>query len=537
MPRKSSQHEQPIGGFASVELLGSGSFADVYKARDELTNQAVALKVLHGTVRELGRNSTFELETRALGTLSAHPNIVTLYRSQVLPDGRPMLVLELCDQSLYDMVRRSGPLHPQVVVRIGIQVSGALETAHRSGILHRDIKPQNVLVSRYGVAQLADFGVADMRNSSGQEYAVSGLSVLHAPPEVLFDKGATAQSDVYALASSMYELLCGRAPFFMTQDESPAAVRLRVLNDAPPTLNIPDMPPKLWEILRRAMSKEPSERHETALEFALDLRALEKSAGWAETECVVEGVTAMPTPDPERLRTRLTGAVVSGGLAPDLGDLGRGFRTSSPGDEQIEALEPVAPSLDRYFVMDSPSSVAESTTHEVTDPQAVVDAPVPPDPSVPVTFAVEQSTPADEAGSREQGLLPSLFAPLSDADTADAPIEDPTDPVEVAPLRTLSDFPTWSHVNELPQPGGAVVTDPPIGDDDHEEDPHQPAETNADNPAAVPGEVLWGHSPRVGLTGTIELSQTGRLSGSRPQEDESKETARKSRFGRARKRG
>jgi serine/threonine protein kinase len=547
MPRKSAHTEDNFDGFANVELMGSGSFADVYRALDISTNQNVALKVLHATVKELGSDSTFEMETRALGTLSAHPNIVTLYRTSVLRSGRPMLVLELCGGSLADQLNSTGPIHPSLVVKIGIQIAGALESAHRSGILHRDIKPQNILVSRYGAALLADFGVAEMKNASGHEYAVSGLSVLHAPPEILWDKDATARSDVYSLASTMYELLCARSPFFITDSENAAAVRLRVLNQPPPVLSVADMPPKLWDILSRALMKEPSQRHASALEFAHDLRALEILHGWPQTECIVDGVSQLDLPDPTRLKTRLTGSVVNAGVLPGLGNLGRNFGDDSSLDS-IPTLEPISRSQDSMFTIESSlisttavevvaeadsSSLNKSISDDVQTASVLIQA-------ADVSSEIDHSLHDVGADTRQQvGVTTTnepmlgIFSPLSDTyDTQEQ--AEPFIEVEIPRIDEVVAVPTFNLQPINPSATGQSIqrdnTDPIRLSDSSQELPKQDIPV-PDNPSAIPGEVLWGYTPRTGLTGTIELSPKDRQTGSQSK-DESSSRPKRQRFGR-----
>jgi serine/threonine-protein kinase PknK len=597
MSRRTSETNGQFEGFDDVHLIGGGSFADVYRARDTRTNQAVALKVLQATVRELGRDNTFDLEVRALGTLSAHPNIVTLHRAEVLPDGRPMLVLELCEISLADKLAASGPLHPAEAVRTAVQICGALETAHRSGILHRDIKPQNILLSRYGAAQLADFGVAEMKSASGHEYAVSGMTVLHAPPEILWGHEATPSTDVYALASTVYELLSGHSPFFLTHDETPAAVRLRILNQAAPPLSIGDMPPRLWDVLERALSKNPADRHETALDFALDLRAVEQSVGWPVTECLVEGQAEIEPPDTSRLRPRMTGAVITSGSVPSLGGFGKGFGTSGTApaaiSEDIAPLEPIAgrilggathdhdgsPLANPERIPDPLAPAAASPT-VVTPPATdapVVEEPVHHIPTVPEPVTAEIVDPVSTTAVApvehmpERESLLALFRSTG-AEEPSAPVieEEPVEPVPAAatlkatgafPVEPSTPVPPDSPVDTIPvpivgkprfgagsafsgldvaapaEPPSPLVPDPtPSGaslPDTHRRktDAEVPPTEIPDNPSAVPGEVLWGFTPRKGLTGTIQLNSGDRAGGIKSGDDD-KDRGKKKKFGR-----
>src|SRR5205807_6212098 len=140
-----------------------------------------------------------------------HPNIVTVYDSGFTKSGVPYLAMEyLARGSLFDQVKSAGPQRWEEVLGLGVRLAGALETAHRQGVLHRDIKPENVLMSNFGEPKLADFGIAHV--VGGPESGSVQLSVLHAPPEVVEGKAATEASDVYALASTLFTLAWGRPP-------------------------------------------------------------------------------------------------------------------------------------------------------------------------------------------------------------------------------------------------------------------------------------------------------------------------------------
>ena len=148
--RRGQPGELALTGFDSIVALGRGGFSTVYRAREITANRAVALKVLD--VRDAPPHvvDMFRREAQALGALSSHPNIVTLYRVLETDDRRPVLVLELCDRSMIDVLRANGSVHALDAVALGVKVAGALESAHRSQILHRDIKPQNILLTGYG---------------------------------------------------------------------------------------------------------------------------------------------------------------------------------------------------------------------------------------------------------------------------------------------------------------------------------------------------------------------------------------------------
>jgi serine/threonine protein kinase len=286
-------------GYANVAELASGAFATVYRAVELGTGRPVALKVLRVADASPHLVEVFEKELGALALLSNHPNVTTLYGTFSTPDGRPVLVLELCRESLAHRVRQNGALPAGEVVQVGIKIAGALETAHRSGLLHRDMKPQNILVSQFDEPVLADFGVATLQAQAQSTEGVFGFTTLHAPPEALEGLPLSASSDVYGLASSMYQLLVGRGPFSSYEGEAPASVILRILRDPAPRAPGNDVPVALADLMENALAKDPAKRPQSAGAFAQALREIEAFAGWAQTPYVVWGAPQAAAPSAE----------------------------------------------------------------------------------------------------------------------------------------------------------------------------------------------------------------------------------------------
>jgi hypothetical protein len=285
-----------LPGYANISELATGTFATVYRATELGTGRPVALKVLRvaGTSRQMVE--VFNQELEALSLLSNHPNVTTLYRTFITPEGRPVLVLELCKGSLAQRVRQNGPMPPQEVVRVGVKVAGALETAHRVGLLHRDMKPQNILVSEFDEPVLADFGVAALQVAAQSTEGLFGFTTLHAPPEALEGQPLSPAADTYGLASSMYQLLLGHGPFAAFDGEAPASVILRILRDPAPRPPVVGVPIALADLLEDALAKDPARRPQSALAFAEALREVEALGGWPQTPYVVWGP---PTTSPE----------------------------------------------------------------------------------------------------------------------------------------------------------------------------------------------------------------------------------------------
>jgi serine/threonine-protein kinase PknK len=325
--RNGSRGHELFPDFTDVREIGVGSLATVYRGREIGTNRWVALKLLNIHDASPRSIESFERESIALGALSSHPNIVTLYRLFRSPDGRPVIVLELCTGAVSDRLHAGAGVPVGDAVAIGIKIAGALETAHRAGILHRDVKPQNILVTDFGEPALADFGVAMLQSSTQTTAGLFDFTTLHAAPELLEGGGTSAATDVYELASSLYQLIAGRSAFRAYDGEAPASVILRILRDPVRPLSAVDVPTALSDLLVRAMSKQMTDRPKTAAEFAAELAAIEVSQGWPRTQFLgpdagrrntPPAVSRMPTPAPPAptpaVVARPAAAVETGGV-------------------------------------------------------------------------------------------------------------------------------------------------------------------------------------------------------------------------------
>ena len=283
MRRSRAASDDVFPGFTEIVEIGAGSLSTVYRARELGTDRYVALKLLH--VRDASPRAleSFERESVALGAVSSHANIVTLYRTFRTDDGRPVLVLELCRGSVAPRAQDGAGLPAARVVALGITIAGALETAHRAGILHGDVTPNNILLTEFGQPALADFGVALLQSATR---TISGLrdgTALHMAPELLEGRAASVATDLYELASTLYQLVAGHAAFRAHGGESPASVVLRALRDPVQPVAGPAVPSRLSELLLVAMSKDPQQRLATAADFAAELAGIEIEQGWPRT--------------------------------------------------------------------------------------------------------------------------------------------------------------------------------------------------------------------------------------------------------------
>lgn len=275
-----------LPGLEFVGQLGSGGFADVFAYDQQLPARRVAVKVLREHVASPGGVGGFLAEANALAALQ-HPNIVPLHAVGVAPDGRPYFVMAYCPGPNFSARCRAKPLGLAETLRVGIALAGAVETAHRLGLLHRDIKPANVLSDQYGTPQLADFGLVGVR--ADNDPVELGVSVPWSAPEVLFGTAdASPASDVYSLAATLWTLLVGYSPFEIDPTwNSPVDLLRRIRTQAAPSLPLSGAPTSLDIALMKAMDKDPGRRPGSALDLAAALQGVQRSLGLPVTEPVV----------------------------------------------------------------------------------------------------------------------------------------------------------------------------------------------------------------------------------------------------------
>lgn len=254
------------------EQIGEGGMAVVYSGQDLLLNRQVAVKILRPQyAADAGFLKRFEREAQSAAGFS-HPNIVNVY--DVGADGHShYIVMEhIRGPSLKELIRRHGPFSVDGAIYIIGQVASALDYAHQRGLVHRDIKPQNILVDREGNAKVVDFGIAKGVRDTSLTDAGTGMGTVHyVSPEQARGEPATPASDLYATGVVLYEMLTQRLPF---EADSPIGVAMLHVNQAPPPPRQfnPSIPPKVEAIILRTLSKNPAERYPSATAFAQALR-------------------------------------------------------------------------------------------------------------------------------------------------------------------------------------------------------------------------------------------------------------------------
>lgn len=247
-----------VPGLTGLAVLARGGYATVYEARQISVGRPVAVKVEHRALISEADQRRFLREAHAAGEMSGHPNVVDLFDVGVTADGHPYLIMELCAGTYADRMAK-GPLAPVEVRTIGVKIADALAEAHARGVLHRDVKPANILHSRFGEPTLADFGLAVLAETRETSVSMDVLTPAYAPPE-LFRPGTTpsAAADVYGLCASLYAMLRGNPPRWR-EDTMPSLSSMIELFDQP----IPDVPgvgAVLLDALRSGMSNAPERR-------------------------------------------------------------------------------------------------------------------------------------------------------------------------------------------------------------------------------------------------------------------------------------
>ncbi|MCX4094390.1 serine/threonine-protein kinase [Nocardia sp. alder85J] len=305
--------ELVAAGFDAPEEIGRGGFGVVYRCREPALERVVAVKLL---TSEVGGDERvrFVREQQALGRLSGHPHIVQILHIDITATGRPYLVMPFYARGSLDrLLRVSGPLRWPDAVSLGVKTAGALAAAHARGIVHRDVKPGNILLTDYGEPQLSDFGIArfgdDITATSALVHGTPGFTA----PEVLRGATPTPAADVYGLAATLFCLLSGHSPAWRQGSgplrDIPAAEVARRVAAAPPNLREHDVPEVVCAALESALATDPRDRPGTASEFGERLRAAQRDTGQPVDVMAVprdSGLTAAVSPQVATPLTPLT---------------------------------------------------------------------------------------------------------------------------------------------------------------------------------------------------------------------------------------
>jgi serine/threonine protein kinase len=354
------------GRYRIEDVLGRGGMASVYLARDGELERPVAIKVLAEHLADTpGFRDRFLREARLAAQLS-HPNIVQVFDVGE-DDGRPFIVMECVEgATLADEVKERGKLEPTEVVDLALQICGGLEHAHAAGLVHRDIKPQNLLLRADGTVKIADFGIARAAETTKltQIGSVLGTAAYLSPEQALGEQ-VTAAADIYSLGCVLYELLTGRTPYlFETLPE--LVVKHREESIAPLRELRPDVPERLEAAVMHALARNSDYRPESAAALAEELaiaspdpptRPLPQTSGVDATEVLgsptqvqtkpIERAPRRELPLPRDRRWWLLLAAVAAAAAIAIGiAVGSGGNGGTQPSPQTPAVEPVPPASD-----------------------------------------------------------------------------------------------------------------------------------------------------------------------------------------------
>ncbi len=293
LPGGSAALPPQLAGFSHIAKIGGGGFATVHKYAQDMPARNIAVKV--PKVYGAQTYERFVREVKMLSPVAEHPAIVSLYQVAVAADGRPCLIMELCQRQIQPTELERKQLPAAAVLDAGVRVAAALETAHRAGIIHRDIKPSNILINQRGKAALTDFGIAAVNNPCSAQ-SPRGLTLPWAAPEVVSGQsGGSAASDIWSLAATLWQLLEGRKIFDphsndLNTERRAKMWRSNIMRAKYERLSSPSYQ-AIDAVLAKALQREPGARHAGALHFLTDLQRVQRQLGFDVTNCDIYSVS------------------------------------------------------------------------------------------------------------------------------------------------------------------------------------------------------------------------------------------------------
>jgi serine/threonine-protein kinase len=468
---------------------------EVYLARDELLDREVALKVPRGPqARSVEFAERFRREARHVAALS-HPNIVRVFDAGEASDGTPYMAMEYVPGgTLRDRLLEQGALPARTAASVALQISDALRAAHASGVIHRDVKPENVLVSENGDAKVADFGIARATDATAMTHTSHVLgTVRYLSPEQATGRAVTPASDLYSLGVVLYEMLTGKAPF---EAEGPIAVAMRHLTQDPVPLRElePSVPVPLEAITLKLLKKRPEERYGSAEELAGDLeRFLAGDVALSTAETARITPIADEKRPSRRARRRRSRALVAGLLAVSLtvlaGSIGAttgfaepvtrhplvaGILSFDDGREPLErALAPSTPVAGEELEAPERAKADEDSREAAPSKERSEEAKNPPSSPQPQQAVATQWRPTAPEVSSPQGAERPVPETVAVPDLAGMAVEEAE--AALAEIGLVLGVASYEHSETVPE--GVVLSQQPA--------PGHRAETGATVTVAV----------------------------------------------------
>lgn len=286
-----------ISGLTYLSPLGSGGFADVFLYKQSMPARQVAVKVFVNKFRANSAEAvSFMAEANNLAKLGGHPNIVNIFEANISRTGNPFISMEYCPSSL-GTNWRTQPLGLSKVLDIGVQIASALETVHRNGLVHRDVKPSNILVTSFGTPVLSDFGISGQASAEERSEQVAMSLPWSAPEVVNLQSTGTTASDIWALGATLYSLLAGRSPFEvdnpkLNENDKLKARIIKALYTPIPSGGIPQI---VEEVLNKAMQRDPNLRYSSMQEFAMALNEVQSKLDFMVTRLTIANAEPLVT--------------------------------------------------------------------------------------------------------------------------------------------------------------------------------------------------------------------------------------------------
>ncbi|MEU4336481.1 serine/threonine-protein kinase [Micromonospora lupini] len=385
-----------VPGLTDLRVFARGGYATVYQATQISVGREVAVKVENRTLDSERDQARFLREARAAGRMSSHPHVVDLFDVGVTVDQHPYLIMELCDGSYAERMR-SSPLGPVEARDLGIKIADALAHSHGAGVLHRDVKPANILYSHFNSAVLADFGLAVLAEARDASVTLEVLTPAYAPPEMFSHSPPSPAVDVYALCATLYAVMHGRPPRWQSERNPSLVTVLEMFNQ--PIPGLPGVPDELIDVLRLGMANDPAERPS-----ALELHDLLANLPFGLPSAPVSGVPTGGTPISG---APVGGSPVSGGPSRS-GLYGTGQPAPRPPVEDTRPSVPGGRRWRRRWFLGGAGVLALAAS--ATTGAWLASSGPPPDPSPSVTQVAAPATgplPGCESGAGAPTALPS----------------------------------------------------------------------------------------------------------------------------------